>query len=536
MNKYIMWAVICNIILIIFANSSLPLALGDGMPAIQYGKSGEAQKIFSSIFESRQLAAVELLDESYGRISLFLSVYSLDPGDNLTIMVPLRTLPTDVTGKPMKEEEFREQYKIKKVEYEVIRQDMDKAMARFRKSTRQYFEYSFGSLLWTLPGEYTRQNIHKVEFDYGYEEEGKGAGGVGSSYGTPEPIQHYEFDGFSIDVFGVSSGPKLVEYLAEKGLMLSDNQILTKYSEQYIAVIESETKPPIPETDFNYLAEFAPNSLAYLMNELKNDPEKDNYEMRNLKWRLRDYIHDEVETDSNGNMINAWNIRDYMDDLVDAVFGETNFYGEVLSIDLPLDNGKMFFPLGTSAGWDNNIGKIEILFKVPEDKALALPNSKDAFFEGSHWYIVQMENANPDFDLESNIKSSDSSRKAEMELASFIYDNHIILAIIVNFIILMIFWYGIVLFIIMIKKKLNKNLANSAKRANNKDKKNALRKFMMLLSFLGISLIISIPGTLLLLLMIKPIPPGKFMQEFYTSSLLILFAAVIIIFTVGVIL
>jgi hypothetical protein len=123
-----------------------------------------------------------------------------------------------------------------------------------------------------------------------------------------------------------------------------------------------------------------------------------------------------------------------------------------------------------------------------------------------------------------------------MEYAGFIHDNHLTLAILVNFIILMVFWFGVVLSIIMIKRKLHKKSTDSPNNVNNKDRKSFLGKFITLLLFLGISLVISIPGALLLFLMIKPIPPEKFMHEFYTSSLLVLFAAVIIIFPVGLML
>ncbi|NIP36473.1 MAG: hypothetical protein GWN18_16080, partial [Thermoplasmata archaeon] len=69
-------------------------------------------------------------NSTHERICLFLSVYSLDPGKNLTIMVPLRTLPVDVTGEPMKESEFREDYLLDRIETEVIEQDPDEASSK----------------------------------------------------------------------------------------------------------------------------------------------------------------------------------------------------------------------------------------------------------------------------------------------------------------------------------------------------------------------------------------------------------------------
>ena len=502
-------------ILIQLMFATCPLVAGDGMPAITYGE-GEAEKIFSSIFESRQLAAIELLDSENQRISLFLSVYSLDPGQNLTIMVPLRTLPLNVTGQPMEEKEFRKEYKIEKAEKEIVRQDIDKANEKLVQETGKYFEYAFGSFIWTLPAEFTRQEIHQIESGGGLYEEDKASSGA-DSYGEPEPIQHYEFDGFSIDVFGVSAGPKLVEYLADKGLVLPNTSALDKYNDQYIAVIESETKPPITEYDFDRLQNSAPSSLGRLVDELKRDPKRDYYEVNRLKRDLDDHIYEEVDPDYNDNYDEYRDLRNHMDDLVDAVFGEANFDGEVLRIDLPLDDGRMFFPLGTSAGWENQVGDIDILFKVPENKALSLTDAKDAYFDGAHFYLVQMENANPDFDLESSIDSADTDRKSQMEQAAFITDNSMEIALLFIFIILIVLWLIFVLCLRLIRKK-----------------KEPVKNYLTLLLLIGLSLVISVPGTLLLFLLIKPVPLKKITQEFIPTALLIFWPLSIILFIVGV--
>jgi len=505
--------IIFILIQLIFA--TFPLVAGDGMPAIKYGE-GEAEKIFSSIFESRQLAAIELLDGENQRISLFLSVYSLDPGENLTIMVPLRTLPVNVTGQPMEEKEFRKEYKIEKAEKEIVRQDIDKANEKLVQETGKYFEYAFGSFIWTFPAEFTRQEIHLIESGGGLYE-GKTASGGADSYGEPEPIQHYEFDGFSIDVFGVSAGPKLVEYLADKGLVLPNISALDKYNDQYIAVIESKTKPPITEYDFDRLQESAPASLGRLVDELKRDPKRDYYEVTRLKWDLDEHIYDEINPDYNNNYEEYYDLSDYMYDLVDAVFGEANFDGEVLQIDLPLDDGRMFFPLGTSAGWENQVGDIDILFKVPENIALSLSDAKDAYFDGAHFYLVQMENANPDFDLDSSIDSADTERKSQMEQAAFITDNSMEIALLFIFIILIVLWLIFVLCLRLIRKK-----------------KEPVKNYLTLLLLIGLSLVISVPGTLLLFLLIKPVPLKKITQEFIPTALLIFWPLSIILFIVGV--
>ncbi|MCK5253514.1 MAG: hypothetical protein KAQ96_11205 [Thermoplasmata archaeon] len=143
----------------------VPPVAGDGMPAyrIEDVDDPDHPDLFISTFESRQLARIDLLNDTHERIRLFLSVYSLDPGKNLTIMVPFRTLPADVKGEPMKESEYREEYLFKKVETEIIEQDPEEAQAKLWDETATALQTVFGSMLLTLPGEYSRQHFRLVE-------------------------------------------------------------------------------------------------------------------------------------------------------------------------------------------------------------------------------------------------------------------------------------------------------------------------------------------------------------------------------------
>ncbi len=505
-------------IVVLLFFQTLPLAAGDGIPAIQYGEQGsDPREIFSSIFESRQLATVELLDASHERISLFLSVYSLDPGANLTILVPLRTLPTDISGKPLKETEFRDEYKLTRAEREIIRQDMDVVMENFGSETQEYLQYAFGSCIWSFMGEYTRQEIRQIEYYDYYYDDAKESGGGGGEYGEPEPVQHYEFDGFSIDVYSVSSGPVLEDYLEEKGLVLPESDIFQRYSNQYVAVVESTTKPPISETEFQYLQKYVPNSTAKLVEELKSDPERSASQIRNLKWSLNDYIRDEFREQSITEL-DSYDLQDYMANLVDAVFSQTDFEGEVLEIELPLDNGKMFFPLGTSGGWPNKIGDIDILFKVPESKALDIPHTQDAYFEDSHWYLFQLENSNPDYDLESTVGSSSSTEQTEMERAAFISDNYRELAFIIILIILLIAWFGIAKGLMIVRKQKDQKVIKNPK----------------LWLFLILAFALSVPGAILIYLLFKPLPVKILTKDQIVLTLLAFYPISAILFGVGV--
>lgn len=472
--------------------------------------------LFTSTFESRQLARVDLLDPTHQRISLFLSVYSMDPGKNLSIMVPLRTLPDDVTGKPMKESEFRVDYTLDKIEVEVVEQDPEEAEAKLWEETSAALQSVFGSMLFTPLGEYSRQHYRLT--DDGVETESLGGtDSIGAIERDPAPVQHYEFDGFSIDVFGVDAGGILENYLADKGLAIPQSGAFDSYMGQYVAVVEAESQPPIDPEDFEFLRTWAPNMTQNITDQLQEDPKLSSGEIRDLKHSLEHQIRDEIEYRDPHNV--QWTLELVMYDLVDAVYGSTDFSGEVMTIDLPLDDGKIFFPLGTSAGWPNEVGDIDILFKVPEDKDLKIADTKDAFYDGSHWYLFQMELANPGFDLESTVLDGNEDRKVEAARADWTYENSQTLGYLIALIILLVLWFGFAFF-------LRRGYDIDDRLASNRP----------LWAMLGLSLLISIPGALLVYFLIFPVPFKEVKTRLGAITPIAMYPAVVAMFILAVVL
>jgi uncharacterized membrane protein YhaH (DUF805 family) len=491
--------------------------LADGIPSYTLGQV-EPEKFYPSLFESRQLARVDVINDTHERISLFLSVYSLDPGDNLTVMVPLRTLPVDVSGQPMKETVFRETYAIDLAEREVVRQDPAEAGARLREKIGRAVEFTFGSMLLTMPGEYIRENVHLVSEDSGYETK---AGASDMSINTkPEPIQHYEFDGFSIDVFGVGAGPALSDYLAQKGLAMPDQGQLERYNAQFIAVVDGETRPPINATEFDLLRTYAPKTTAELARELRDDPVRDASGIFDLKRRLGNNASYEYRGENESyNTTIYLNLREYIRDLVDAVFGSTDFAGEVLTVELPLDGGKAFFPLGTSAGWPNEVGDIDVLFAVPNGKDLDIQDARDAFIAGKHVYLFQMQSANPGFDLESKVLAGSDSRAAEASRAGFLYDSAAAIATLLAVITVLVVWFAAALLV----------------RRWPGAKGRALRDPEVWI-MLVLSLAVSLPGALLVYLWARPTPKERLRAKVTTATPLLMYPLSIALLIVGVLL
>ena len=251
-----------------------------------------------------------------------------------------------------------------------------------------------------------------------------------------------------------------------------------------------------------------------LNNNIEVRPNKNIYDLEAFKW-------DMVRI--------AWNKYDYNDiqdldecieDLVDAIFGTVDFAGEVINVIIPLDNGKMFFPLGTSAGWSNKVGDIDILFKVPESSSLDLPKTKDAYFDCHHWYLLQMSNANPDYDLESSVKTADSNRQTSMERAAFIYDN----ARAISMLIMIIIFLSIFIAFVYIYRYISHT-----------GKQPVFKNYSIWL-LLGLSFLISIPGALLLYFLVRPIPPNQIKDKLAPAAIIIFYPISIILFLLVVML
>ena len=504
-------------VLLMLLVSLLPPVAGDGMPAYRLVDVDDPDHphLFSSTFESRQLARVELVNDTHERISLFLSVYSLDPGKNMSIMVPLRTLPVDVTGEPMKESEFRERYLLDKATTEVVEQDPGKAYEKLWDETSSALQMTFGSMVLTLPGEYFGQKYRLVQDSRGKFEDAGGEGGA--VVAEPEPVQHYEFDGFSIDVFGVDAAGILEDYLTTNGMVLPEGDALDRYMGQYVAVIEAESKPPIDPIDFDQLATWAPNTTISLRELLETTPTLDEDEISTLKSSLERDMWDELGDVGDSNL--RYNLEIILHDLVDAVYGSTDFEGEVLTVDLPLDEGRMFFPLGTSAGWPNEVGDIDILFGVPDDRDLDLPGTKDAYFDGRHWYLLSMELANPDFDMESAVLEGDEARRAEAARADWTYENSEALGYLISVAIALVLWFGFAFF-------LRRGLELEGR----------LVRDPLLWAMLGLSVLISVPGALLVLLAIRPLPLGELPKSLRTMVPFAMYPAALVMLVLVVVL
>jgi hypothetical protein len=511
-------------LLLLPALMTASIVAGDGMPGYVLEPGEDPGEAFSSLFETRQLARVELQGGGVQTISLFLSVFSLDPGRNLTIMVPLRTLPEDVTGEPIKESDFREEYRLDRAEREIPRQDPDVANQRFWEETSSSLGLCLGSMLLTAPGEYLRENVRYEVDEYGRKEDSLDGGGTYAIDDGIAPEQHYDIDGFSIDVFGVDKGPLLEEYLEQEGLVVPEGMDLEAYEGQYLAVVEAETKPPIDEDDFELFAANAPNTTERIRERLSEQPVLSSRGIWDLKYELENDLEEEVvgfgyyydDPDYEAKWALYGELEDIMHELIDAVYEDADFEGEVLHVDLPLDDGRMFFPLGTSAGWPNSVGDIDILFSVPEGKRLRIDDTEDAFFEGRHWYLFSMASANPGFDLASDVEDADGGRLKQANRAAWMYDNADTVGPLVAALVVVLLWF-----------------ACAAAISRHYGLEGRVLRNPWLWALLGLSVLVSIAGAVLVYLLLRPEPIKELARRPSFTGAVAMWPVTLVAFLVG---
>ncbi len=432
----------------------LPPVLGDGMPVYSYVKDkAEAEKLYGTTFESRQLANVEYLNSTHQRIDLFLSIFSLDPGENLTVLVPFRQLPEEVDMEKGNDSDFLEANDYDEIIERSQRQDIRRTSGRFAERTGNSLLDLGTSAVTTPLGTLTLyvarnyHNEHGSDRGFGsYTEDAGGSLGASKEKEVKE-VSHYEFDGASVTVYSVSANATLDDFISvvDLGTMPTiTREVVEEYRDQYVAVIESEPSPPIPEDDYDWLFEVMPDTMEGLIGRFSKKQGLSYKEAREMaEWNSFMGFRELVDSGYNESELRNWNLErwydhDYnwdhysietpfdiyrkMESLVFAVYGFTDFQGHTLSVTTKLDDGDLYFPLGTSKGWDNPIQETIIMAKVPKGRSLDsnLDADHSAFIGEQHCYIFEYFDANPEEDLEASIEDSNMIERTSASLSEFI--------------------------------------------------------------------------------------------------------------------
>ncbi len=431
----------------------IPPAAGDGMPVYTYVKEGqEAGDLYGQTFESRQLANIELLNSTHQRIDLFLSVFSLDPSENLTILVPFRELPEEVDMERTNDTMFLQKVRYDRIVEESDKQDLGMTTGRFAERSGNGMKDLGVSTVTSPLGLLTIRVAEDYLLSHDsymgeYDREASGGGAEQASKEVKE-VSHYDFDGASVSVYSVSANATLEDFLAvvDMGTLPSITRaVVEEYREQYVAVIESEPSPPIPAEDYDWLIETMPETMDRVISLFESNERLSFKEVEHEAVRMSyQGFHELVRSDYNTSGIDQdridryisfieeweWNgddspfdILGKMETLFFSVYGFSDFQGNTLSVTSQLNDGKLYYPLGTSKGWNNPIQDTIVIMRVTDDSSLELNIEPDhkAFLEDEHCYVVEYFDSNPESDLVGEITDVKSKEKMEAGISRFVH-------------------------------------------------------------------------------------------------------------------
>ncbi len=393
-----------------------PLVTADGTPIVPID-------VHSTLRENRQLAYIKTDGENQ-TMELFVNIASLDPGEKLTWLVPLRTEPTEISVKASTDKEFREKHNIPELFREGKRQNEGFSRVTghvFGEAGAKTTAYFCMGLPMFLFGE-------SMQF---------------MSTGPPKPV--YEGQGFSVQLRNFQSQASLQDYYNSLNLSLPEQvkETLDAYGSFSVAIIDLTTQAPIPQERFRWLQENAPLTMEKLRFFVKETPS-----MRVRKYHDPDrFIESGVENDELQNIyaqleeelgetFNSGVSRDF-NHLVRAVYGYGVMKGYTLAVTQPLFKGKAFFPLGTTPSWSAS-GEIEVIFECPENSVLDFDKEADSqvFRDHNHYYLWNFNGEAPGYDLEGDFEEKDTAWQQRWHhLNGRVHDNAMGLAYLVSFLV-----------------------------------------------------------------------------------------------------
>ncbi len=362
----------------------VPVARGDGVAIVE-------RTLHDVLRENRQLALVDVHDD-YEILHLFLSVVSLDPGKNVTILIPLRTMPTGLNVTNSSDAEFYGKYGLYRVMWDTP--DWERGERDLRET---YLNALFGlSVTQLVP-----MGIYGPVFWAIFAP----AVGSGSSSGG-----HYTFKtGDTIDVYNLSTSDDVRMFEEEHNVSLPDSvkKILGKYEGFYAMLVHARTRAPIDEEKYRILQERCPRSMEALQEYVKTHPRIRIKAMEGFAANSRIVSMEDSrelmstfksEAGKNGTL---W---DYFYRTILSIYGYGEARGMEITVKLPLYKGQAYFPLGTSPSW-NASGQIRVFFRVPDDKELH-PNDHSyefVHYNGSFYYYWNYDGQLPDHDIEAYV-------------------------------------------------------------------------------------------------------------------------------------
>lgn len=374
----------------------------DGIPIVRV----DAHAV---IRENSQLAYITVQNESQERLELFINVISLHPGENMTVVVPLRTPPSSMTVSEGNDRNFTRTHRFREI----------KEKGRIQNNNLVHLQD-------TLFDEEDGIPIWMFMFLGGFGALFSGATWSLSFDGGN--MMDYSAQGFSVDLRNFSSEGSLEEFYDSLGINAPMNveEIIDRYSEFNIAIINFTTRAPIDEGAYGDLQKNFSDSLTRFEKFLEDHPTiivqkpysidsfTEDVQDDGLQEIYADFLEDLESHRQANNLTNNevyWIISNF-NQLVAVAYGYGTMEGYAISLELPLHDGKAFFPLGTTPAW-NGIDRIEVIFQCDDNHSIEL--NRDPDYEvidgGNHYYVFSSFDDVPDYDLEGNYVEDDLTWK-----------------------------------------------------------------------------------------------------------------------------
>lgn len=388
-------------LLLLIGNMISPLVSGDGFTIA-------TAEIYAGLRENHQLAFIDVHEE-YQDMELFINIVSLDPGNNITLVIPLRTQAESFEVENMTDNEFKRSRR------------MDHIPALGERQTE-----GFDRLMNRLTDEGAK-DVASFMLKGGVIDS---LGDLGMTLGFTSDKDEVEYseDGFSVDLKTFRSEESLKQFFDNLNMTIPDHirDTVQRYSNYSLAIVNFTTAPPIPEEEFTVLQTTAPSALSAFKSYVRENDRLVVHKRSLQKDDLRNIIMSGHGGGGNGSLSMIYNdlsreLSSYMKDhpelpprwdeevldtfvnLVAATYGIGDLDGYALQFRLPLFEGKAFFPLGTTPTW-NGINEVRVIFACDRDRSIEFEHDPDfeAFEWDRHYYIWNFGSEAPDFDLEGD--------------------------------------------------------------------------------------------------------------------------------------
>jgi len=388
------------------------LASGDGMPVTTI-------TVHRSLRENRQIAMVDVGNDGNETISLFISVASLEPGNDVTILVPLRTSPNTVGVARTNDSEFESSHHMGMLF------GMDRKADSAADGALKSYEEAAGSLA----------TLAVIPMGMYFMVSGYMAGGGGSPYQTI-----YVDDCLSASLFSFGNTSSVNETFAQLGVEVpADTQkIIDDYGSYNAAVINVKTRPPIDETNYSSFQRAYPDVLRSFKEFVASHPmidisvmgygniDADYFQEEHYGYYNLIFNDEELQVLLSRFSYSDSDYWQMFQQIILSTYGLAPSEGFALEVNLPLDDGKAFFPLGTSPSWSGQ-GSVKVAFKTGDGKGLDFTGADGTLvWKGSRYYLFDYGSESPSYDLDAKVVNAGMNEWAadrKNDFAFWVSDN-----------------------------------------------------------------------------------------------------------------